>query len=287
MNAERITQVLEQLRGMWELHVPAQYHPPAAPTGFALLMLGIGIAVLGARMARGGLTLAFALAGGLVAFAFRTHVNWNPPVVLGAGMLAGALCGFLLFRLWIGVAAAGLCAALAVGFYGSRNVAPHFVSYDSTHNFNGVFTVPEALPEARASDSAAADSIPTLEAHFDQFKSWCRGFWLYVQSQESDVNVWIAGIALGAGLFGFLLGSVLPRLTLIAGSASLGTLLVLSGFAALAHYANTQVYDAAISRPRVVGLVGVVLLVTSVVLQALLTRRPAAVAKSAPASAPR
>lgn len=283
MNAERIAQILEQLRGVWDLHVPAQYHPPAVPVAMGLLILGIGMAVLGARMARGGLTFAFACIGGLTAFAFRSHVNWHPAALLGGGMAIGAMCGFLLFRLWIGVAAAGLCAALALGVYGSRNVAPHFAAYDSTHNFNGVFTV----PEASASDTEAVSSAPSLEAHFDQLKSWCRDFWLYVQSQESDVNLWVAGVALGAGLFGFLLGSVLPRLTLIVGTACLGTTLVLSGFAALAHHANTQVYEAAVARPQTVGVVGLVLLATSLVLQGLLTRRPAIAPKRAPPSAPR
>ena len=69
-----------------------------------------------------------------------------------------------------------------------------------------------------------------------------------------------------------------PRLTLILGSACLGTALVMAGFAALAKHANADLYQAALASPRVIGIVGLVLLATSLVLQALLTRRPKPVA---------
>ena len=275
MNTEQIGQVIQQLQGLWDAHVPSQYHLPVVPTALGFLILGVGLAVLGARLARGGLTLACASLGGLVAFSLRSHVSWSPSLLLAAGMVAGGVLGYVLFRLWVGVAAAAVCSLFALGVYGSRMIVPHFVDYDSVHNFNGSFVIPEA---AESDISSPAESGgPSVE----RVEAWFRDFWLYVKSKESDVNTWVAGIALGAALFGFGVGSVLPRFTLILGTACLGTTLVLSGMAALAKHSKADLYDAALANPRTVGIVGLVLVATSLVLQGLLTRRPAAAAAPA------
>lgn len=272
MNAESLSQIVERLRALWELHVPAQYHPPALPAAALALILGIGIAVLGARVARGGATLVFACIGGLAAWSLQSHVNWSPALVLAGGMLAGALAGFVLFRVWVGLAAAAVLAALALGVYGNHHIAPHFVEYDAAHNFNGAFVIPEA---------PASDTSP---GKLDRLHAWWQDFWLYVQSKESDVNTWVAGVALVSAVMGFAVGSLLPRLTLILGSGCLGTALVLAGIAVLAKHSSADLYQAALANPRVIGIVSLVLLGVSLLLQGLLTRqtRPAAAPTGGP-----
>ena len=111
---DEINQRGEQARMFFEHHVSPEVTVPlfiAMPIG--LIVVGLGLAVLGAKMAKPALAIAFTLAGivggGLV-------LGAATGVAPGIGMLIGGLvcgvCGYLLHRLWVGLAAAVLISAV-------------------------------------------------------------------------------------------------------------------------------------------------------------------------------
>ena len=261
MNADQISQFIDQVQRLWETHVPAAHQVPALPAAVVLLVVGIGLSVLGARLARFGITCGFGAVGAFVALALGPvgNVPTFALVLIGA-LIAGGI-GFALFRLWVGLAAAALFSVAAVGAYGGQVVMPHFLEYEPAYNFDGTFALSDP-----AGDATADDALSDLQ-------TWAEGFWFQVQSQETDVNRRILGVGLAAGLVGILLGALLPRFTLIITSSVMGTVLVMAGLAGFASQLQVDIPQATTQHARVVAAAGGVFLVASLLLQALLTRK--------------
>ena len=113
-------------------------------------------------------------------------------------------------------------------------------------------------------------------------QSWAGDFWLYVQSQETDVNRRIQWVGLVAALAGLLLGSMLPRFTLIITSSVVGTVLVMAGLAGLGTQFGVDIAQAGEQHRQIVGAAALVFLFASLLLQSLLTRKAHHPAQSRP-----
>lgn len=261
MNADQLTQFLDQVQRLWDAHVPAGYQVPLYPVAVGMLLVGIGLSVLGAKLARPGITCGFGALGALAGAALAPELDWPLAVVIILGTAIGAVVGYGLFRLWVGLAAAAFLTTLTVGVYGGQIVVPHFIDYEPLHTFDGNF----ALPSASEEDPA--------ECKLSTVKTWARDFWLYVQSREADVNKRILGIGLVAALAGLLLGALLPRLTLIITSSLVGTVLVMSGLAGLATLCGIELAQAYERHGQIVGAAALIFLSSSLLLQSLLTRK--------------
>ncbi len=264
MNADQLTQFVEQVHGLWETHVPAQYQVSVVPVAVGLLLLGIGLSVLGAKLARAGITCGLGVAGALLALALAPLIDVPTIVVVLIGTFVAGGMGYGLFRLWVGLAVAACFSAVAIGAYGSRAVVPHFTEYQSVQDFDGTFTLPEA-PQTSDSESAR-DALADIRV-------WADDFWLYVQSQQVDVNRRILLVGVGSALLGLLLGALLPRLTLIVTTSVVGTMMVMSGLAGLAARFQADFSQAVGQHERVVATAGIVFLLASLLLQTLLTRK--------------
>ena len=262
MNAEQLTQFVDQVQRLWQTHVPPEYQVPVLPVAIGMLVLGIGLSVLGAKLARLGITLGFAAVGALAAMPLAPSINQPVAAVALIGSLVSGGLGYALFRLWVGLAAATLLTAIAVGVYGGQVVVPHFMAYDSTQNFDGSFSLP----------AAAEEQTPANQQTLSDLETWASDFWVYVQSRETDVNKRVCGIGLAAGMLGLLVGMLLPRLTVIVASSVVGTFLVMSGLAGLAARFHLDLPQAAGQHGRAIALAGIVFWCASLLLQALLTR---------------
>ena len=264
MNADQLTQFVEQVHGVWETHVPTQYQVSVFPVALGLLLLGIGLSVLGAKLARAGITCGLGVAGALLALAFAPLIDVPTIVVILIGTFVAGGIGYGLFRLWVGLVAAAFFSAVAIGAYGSRAVVPHFVEYQSVQDFDGTFTLREA--------PGTFDSETSRDALAD-VRAWADDFWLYIQSKQVDVNRRILLLGVGSALLGLLLGALLPRLTLIVTTSVVGTIMVMSGLAALAARFQVDLPQAVGQHERVVATAGIVFLLASLLLQTLLTRK--------------
>lgn len=261
MNADQVSQFIEQVQGLWESHVPAAYQVTALPAAVGMLVVGIGLSVLGARLARFGITCGFAAVGVLVALTFGSMTDVPLLALILIGVLVAGGIGFALFRLWVGLAAAAFLSAVTIAAYGGEVVVPHFLEYEQVCDFDGTFVLPDPI-----ADETADDALSDLE-------TWAHDFWLHVESQETDVNRRLLGVGLGAGLVGLLLGVLLPRFTLVVTSSVLGTVLVMAGLAGLASQLQANLPQAATQHARIVSAAGAVFLLASLLLQALLTRK--------------
>ena len=248
--------------------MPAEYAAPVLPVAVGMLVVGVVLSVLGAKLARFGIAAGFVLAGVAAASVIAPHVNWPFVAVVVLGIVIGWAFGHLLFRLWVGLGAAALCMALALGVFGSQVVLPHFLEYDPTPSFDGTFSLPDPV-----APDLNIDNPDSVEQALAGVHERAEDFWLYVQSQEVDVNRHIALVGLVAGVIGLLVGSLLPRLTLIVGSSVMGTSLVMSGLAGLAaRVFNIDLTRASTDHGGAILASSLVFLVASLVLQSLLTR---------------
>ncbi len=60
---ELLAGYIHEISELVHQHVPSEVIPPAMPTGVLALVFGVGICVLGAKLARWFITILFAVAG--------------------------------------------------------------------------------------------------------------------------------------------------------------------------------------------------------------------------------
>jgi len=262
---EGFTQILEQARRFAEQHVPTEALSASVPTALLLISAGVVLGVLGARLIRPLLAVAFGAAGAFAAGRLACAQGLPVPVlaILGAA-LAGGL-GYLLHRLWVGVGVGMLLAVVALSVFGYHRVLPEVVEYQQVTVVTGVDGVAEfVLPEPPAEGGVVGPGP----------EQWARDFWAHLTRRHSDVNRQVAAIGTAAALLGLLVGTLATRFALIVSTALVGTSLVASGAALLTAEVFPTVYQSALEQPRMLYGAGGGLLLISVVLQAMLNRRP-------------
>jgi hypothetical protein len=256
---DALSQLGDQVRMFLDQHVPPVAMVTSAITA---VVIGLGLSVLGAKLARFAMTAVFALGGAAVgALISREWAVSVPLSMLVSGGFAGVI-GFFFHRLWIGLITALLFAGIIGGGVGLRSLAPMLADYEQMPAIvqttgNGGFTIPD--PETQA------DYLNP------EFRRWAQGFWSYAKGQDLRIQEKLSLLTVGAALVGFLLGALAVRFTLILVTAILGTAMVTSGLAALAQQYQPDLVQASIDHPQIGALACGIFLVGSLVVQTLLT----------------
>ena len=188
-------------------------------------------------------------------------------------VICAVLCGvvgLLLFRLWVGVAAAVLAAAVAIGIYGSAHVLPHVKTFPTAATQTvAEFTIPDVPAESRPATEILRQLGTDFRAH--------------LLAQDADVEKYLLLTAAGAGAFGLLIGLLAARFTLVLSTAIVGTVLVTTALGLAAKSYWPRAIEGLPEHGREVDLAILGFFVASLILQSLLTRRPARV-EPAPAA---
>jgi hypothetical protein len=263
------SQLWEQAQRLFTYHVPTDSLPPLVPAALVLLAGGVVVAVLGARLARPALAGVFGLGGAIAAGRLSAEYGWSlaASVIIGGIVLAGA--GFLLYRLWVAVAAGGILVALALGVVAYQRALPELQSYNQA-----------SLTANVTEEAGFAVLSPDEQARYirEDAGQWARGFWNHVTARHAGVQRNLAIIGGIAALLGITLGLIATRFTLILGTSLIGTALVGGAMAALAHNFTPNAYREALSNPPwLYGGIAAFLL-CSLVFQARLNRKPRLIA---------
>ena len=269
---DQMTQLGEQARMFLEHHVPPEVTTPlllAVPIGF--IVIGLGLAVLGAKLAKPTLAVAFGV-GGVVGggLLIGRGINVSPAIVMLLGGLVCGVAGYMLHRLWVGLGAAVLISTLAGAGYGAQSLLP------ALQNYHVEFPTMAAGNEERFT---LPESEGRGEVFSGEFKTWVsdvgawgEGFWRQASAGDVRLKRYLPMVAIGAGLVGLVFGLVAPRFTMISLTSVLGVGLMLSGSSALVHRFEPGVYEAAMGNPRAMGVACAAILLGSVIVQTLLTR---------------
>lgn len=261
--------LIERLAANLAQQLPPDTLTRVVPAAVVLLIAGIGLSVLGAKLARPGFALLFAGLGATFGAFFGRESGYSVPLcaMVAAAMLATV--AHLTFRIWAGVATALALTVVALGAFGYRNVAPHVTEFESVY-------VAPAFQATVPSDGASTEvKSPMFDKNAGE---WAQQFWSYIKQEHANVALngqLLVAAALAAGLF---IGVVLVRPMLILTTSLFGTAFMVSGIMTLLGRLVPSAYQAVENNPGIMGMGIGGLFVTSVILQTLLTRRAAVAA---------
>ena len=224
---------------------------PVSPTWTAVLavLVGVVLALWGARLLRAVYVLGFMTAGGAVGVHFAREFEVDPLIglVLGAGV--AGLFGHVLYRWWIGLTSA-LCAALIVVAIGGPWLADQAEAFADSMweqaTGQSFFAATSTAPAAEHSDGSIAQTAPASEQPFAA---------LVIEAGEADEQptpmgfvvelvklIWsehhsdarrlaiLAGIA---AVLGLALGVLLPDFATVFGTSVVGVLALVMGVGTL------------------------------------------------------
>jgi len=260
--------MIEQAQSMVQQHAPAEVLSQAVPMAILLMVGGMGVSVLGAKLSRVAATLGFAIAGGVGGYYFAGPSGLPLPVCIAGGGLVAGVIGHQTLRFWVGVLTAGVLAAASLGVFGYQRVAPYVTEFEQSQQITSedgafMFTVPS--PEEQ---EAYRDRNPA---------TWAQEFWAFATERDPGLSRSAQSIGILAILTGLCLGVVAMRWALILSTAMVGTALITTGIAGLAgHYWPQQAYQAFEARPALFGAVIGGFLVSSLIVQTAMTRPDAA-----------
>jgi len=261
---EEINTIVEQIRTLFVQHAPAEMLQQALPFGIVCLLAGVGLCVLGAKLSRFGMTCGFAVLGGYVGVFVARETGFPQPVcgLIGAAMVA--LIGYQTFKLWVGVAAALVLSSVALGVFSYQRVVPHVNEF-------------EQGTQMAVAESSGAFSLPTPEqqqAYRERGpKEWVTELWAFVRAKDMDVERSGRALAVTALVTGLCLGVLAMRWALILSTSLVGTLLVTTSIATLVTHASPRSYETLQHNPGLVGIGVGAFLLSSLILQTLLTRK--------------
>ncbi|HNQ22096.1 MAG TPA: hypothetical protein PKK06_03280 [Phycisphaerae bacterium] len=257
-----VVQFVEQVRLVAAEHAPVIVKLGVVPLGIVLLLLGLGIGVLGAKLARPVVTTWFIAVGAWAGWGFAVAVDLTPYVCVPIAALLIGMIGYHAFRFWVGLLMSGVLATLVVGGYSFLRLQPYMTSFE-THLESILPPESEAFPPV--SEGQPSARCPAA--------AWVTQFGGYVR--EQDAAAARLGSALGAlaMLVGMLVGLLAARFALITSTSVLGTLLAAGGAVMLfSQWGPTGGFSDARSQ-ALLGLAVGAFLVTSLFLQTVFTRQ--------------
>jgi hypothetical protein len=258
--------IVEQGRLFVEQHAPSGTLFQAVPVAIGCLLLGVGISVLGAKLSRVGLTMGWAAAGAVGGYHFARELGFPTIPCVAAGTVSIGLIGYQMFRFWIALGTGLVVALLALSVYGHKAVLPHVGEFEraatmqvTDENGEVVFQVP-----SREEQQAFVERTP---------RQWAGEFRDYVVRQDPAVDRNVKAIGIVALITGLCVGLLAARTALILSTSVLGTALVVAGIGTLmSHFGGGSAITSLQDHPRLALVAIGGFLVTSLVLQTLLTR---------------
>lgn len=263
-----LTPILEQVRAYAEQHGYGDVQAQAVPGAIVFLVLGIGLSVLGAKLARPAMTLAVALLGGVVGAWFSRTAGFPNPagaiLGVGLGVVMFATIAHRTFPVLVGVGTALVFSSLAIGTLGGQRVLPHYEEFTQLNKL----AVPESVGFA----------VPSAEQQEEYLtkppEDFAREFWAFVNEKDETVATHGQLLGIGAAVLGMFLGVVALRWMLILSSSLLGTAMLTTGVGTLLNAICTpKSFQALQSHSAAMGMGVGAFLVTSLILQTLLTRK--------------
>lgn len=262
-----LSEFFERGRLLIEHHVSDEVAMPMfIGAAIALLVAGLGVAVLGAKLARLATAMSFGVLGagcGLYVGRFA-DVPAVVAALVGAGLLGVA--GYSLHRLWVGLVSGWVLILALNATYGAHTLGPQVQDYASNYgkmpaivaDSPETFTVPEPSVQAAALNP--------------EFTSWVRGLWDYTYEHDRRGTRRIVLMSVCVGLFGLLIGLFAPRLTLVTMTSLVGTAMFSLGALGMAREWQPDFYQAGFDHPQTVATACGTFLLGSLILQTLLTR---------------
>lgn len=266
-----ISPILEQFRLFVGQHVPPNMLSKVVPVAVACLLAGVALSVFGAKLARFGFSAAFVLLGGFAGHWFAGEFGYPAlPCALVGGVMIGTI-GHMTHRLWVGVVTAVVLSLLALGFFGFHRIAPHLPEFNEKmvagYAVNGTAEVALSSPKEQ-------------EAYLDRSRrQWAQGLWQHITAKDVHLERQGKALAIVVLIAGLCVGVVVGRWMLVLATSLLGTGLVTLGVATLCSRVMPESYQAFAGHPGMVGIGVGGFLVTSLIVQTLLTRK-------APSTAP-
>ena len=255
--------ILEQARQLFVTHAPADMLKQAMPFAIVCLVAGVGFSVLGAKTARFGIACAFSVLGGYVGAFFAREVGYSVPVcgLIGAFMIG--VIAYQTFRLWVGLGAAIVLSAAVLGSFGYQRVLPHITEFQ------------ESLVDSPAAvdGSFALQTPEQQQVYLDRTpRDWAEGLWTFVSERDASAAPNGRALAIAAMVTGLCMGVLAVRWALILSTSIVGTMLVTTGMGTLLCRSVPDSYQAFQARPGLVGIGVGGFLVTSLIIQTMLTR---------------
>ena len=270
-----LTPIFDQLKLLADQHVPPELLTKAVPAAVICLVLGVGLSVFGAKLSRFGLSVAFVMLGAAAGLYFGRELGYPALLcaLVGAAMI-GAI-GHMTFRLWVGVATAVVFSAFAMGAFSYHRVIPHVAEFQESR---------ESMVTWSPVEGPRVFAVPSPEeqraylAHSPG--EWVESLWNHVTLIDAHAERHGKALALVAFVAGLCIGVLAVRWMLILTTSLVGTALMTTSVATLIARLMPSSYQSFGENPGVVGIGVGVFLATSLIVQALLTR------KAPPASKP-
>ena len=186
-------------------------------------------------------------------------------------MICGLVGAFLIgiiayqtFRLWVGVGAAVVFSSLVLGTFGYQRVVPYVAEFQQGAQQLSIqspitIAVPTSIGQQTYRD-------PT-----QQPQQWAEEFWAFVTQRDVNVARNTKALATVALLTGLCLGILAVRWALILATSLVGTVLVTTAAATLLTHSVPESYQAFQNNPSLVGVGVGGFLVTSLILQTMLS----------------
>ena len=173
MNGNGIETILEQARLFFVQHAPTDALRAAIPAALIFLVAGVGLSVLGAKLARFGITSAFVVLGGALGVRFGQEMGFNSLICALVGAFLIGVIAYQTFRLWVGVGAAIVFSSLVLGAFGYQRVVPYVEEFEQTIQGPISFAVPTPLEQ---------------QAHRDRnLQQWPEEFWAFVTQRDANI----------------------------------------------------------------------------------------------------
>lgn len=261
-----LTPVIERAHLFITQHVPPEMLDRTVALAVLLLVAGIGLSVLGAKLARPAMTVMFGLMGAYAGVWFAREAGYPAPLggLLGAAMVG--TIGLVTFRLWVGVAVGAVLTSISLGTFSYQRMAPYLAEFEG----QGMVTW---SPVTGATEFA----VPTPEQQQDYVERpqqrWAKEFWAFVTAKDPSIPRNSRLIALGTAVTGLFLGVMAARWMLILSTSLVGTAFVVTAVATLLTRCLQGSYQAFQDHPGPMGMAVGGFLVTSLILQTLLTRK--------------
>jgi hypothetical protein len=261
---DQLAQYAQQIADLLRQHAPNGTLPPVAPTAIVALIFGVGICVLGAKLARWLITVAFAVGGLAAGLRLGGYFGVAPMYssLVGAAML-GAV-GFMMHRLWVGLFTGAFLASVAFGVLSTQVALPHLSEFEAQQR--------AAIAQTEVTQFEPGPVGDAVQAGWDRLIDYGKDFFQFVSSKHPAVEKWGPVSIIVAAGFGLLMGIFLCRSTLILFTAAFGTSLIGSGMTMLGGQFEIDMLKLFQERPGMSALALGAFFVFSVVLQTMLTR---------------